>query len=198
MNDLHAYCLEIATRAKKASADLAVVTGEQKQAWLRACGKRLVECTSALLEANGRDMAGRTRLRPDRRRRRPPPPDARADPVHGPGPGRNRRAAGARRRDHFLVDPPQRPGGTEGPRAAGRGFLHLRVAAERDLRRSGDLRQERQRCHPARRQGSGPLQPRSPISWRLRPPRPDCRPTPYNWWPPPIAPPWANCSACPS
>ena len=43
MNDLHAYCLEIATRAKTASADLAVVTGAQKQAWLRASSKRLVE-----------------------------------------------------------------------------------------------------------------------------------------------------------
>lgn len=43
MDDLHAYCLEIATRAKKASADLAVVAGAQKQAWLRASSKRLVE-----------------------------------------------------------------------------------------------------------------------------------------------------------
>ena len=56
MNDLHAYCLEIATRAKRASADLAVVTGAQKQAWLRASSKRLVECTPALLEANQQDL----------------------------------------------------------------------------------------------------------------------------------------------
>jgi glutamate-5-semialdehyde dehydrogenase len=56
MNDLHAYCLEIATRAKKASADLAVVTGSQKQAWLRASSKRLIECTPALVEANTRDL----------------------------------------------------------------------------------------------------------------------------------------------
>ena len=56
MNDLHAYCLEIATRAKRASADLAVVTGGQKQAWLRASSKRLVECTPALIEANQHDL----------------------------------------------------------------------------------------------------------------------------------------------
>ncbi len=56
MNDLHAYCLEIANRAKQASAQLAVVTGAQKQAWLRTCGKRLVESTSALVEANQRDL----------------------------------------------------------------------------------------------------------------------------------------------
>jgi glutamate-5-semialdehyde dehydrogenase len=56
MNDLHAYCLEIANRAKRASAQLAVVTGAQKQAWLRACGKRLVESTPALVEANQRDL----------------------------------------------------------------------------------------------------------------------------------------------
>jgi glutamate-5-semialdehyde dehydrogenase len=56
MNDLHAYCLEIATRAKKASADLALVTGAQKNAWLRAAGKRLVESAPALIEANQHDV----------------------------------------------------------------------------------------------------------------------------------------------
>jgi glutamate-5-semialdehyde dehydrogenase len=56
MTDLHAYCLEIATRAKRASADLAVVTGAQKQAWLRASSKQLVERTPALIEANQHDL----------------------------------------------------------------------------------------------------------------------------------------------
>jgi len=56
MNDLHAYCLEIATRAKTASVDLALVTGAQKQAWLRASSKHLVECAPALIEANKRDL----------------------------------------------------------------------------------------------------------------------------------------------
>ncbi len=56
MNDLHAYCLEIATRAKNASAELAVVTGAQKQAWLRASSRRLVEGVPALIEANQHDL----------------------------------------------------------------------------------------------------------------------------------------------
>ena len=56
MNDLHDYCLEIATRAKRASAELAVVTGAQKQAWLRASSKRLVEQAPALLAANQQDL----------------------------------------------------------------------------------------------------------------------------------------------
>jgi glutamate-5-semialdehyde dehydrogenase len=56
MSDLHAYCLELATRAKTASADLAMVTGAQKQAWLRACSKQLIEGSSALIEANKQDL----------------------------------------------------------------------------------------------------------------------------------------------
>ena len=56
MDDLHAYCLEIATRAKRASAELAIVTGAQKQAWLRASSKRLVEQTPALIAANQHDL----------------------------------------------------------------------------------------------------------------------------------------------
>ncbi len=60
MDDLHAYCLEIATRAKKASADLAVVAGAQKQAWLRASSKRLVESAPALIEANQHDLDAAT------------------------------------------------------------------------------------------------------------------------------------------
>ena len=161
MNDLHAYCLEIATRAKRASADLAVVTGAQKQAWLRASSKRLVECTPALIEANQQDLDaaggfGLTAAAVDRLRLTPPRIQAMAAALEEIA-----LLAGARRRDHLLVDSAQRPGGAEGPRSPGRGLLHLRIAAERDLRRSGDLRQERQCRHPPRRQGSGPLESRN-------------------------------------
>ena len=77
MNGLHAYCLEIATRAKRASADLAVVTGAQKQAWLRASSKRLIECAPALIEANQKDLDaasgfGLTAAAVDRLRLTPP------------------------------------------------------------------------------------------------------------------------------
>ena len=98
-------------------------------------------------------------LRPYRCRRRPAPPDALANRRHGDRLGRDLHAAGAGGRDHLVVDTAQRPSSAKGPRPAGRGFLHLRVAAERHRRCGGDLRQERQRGHPPRRQGSGPLEP---------------------------------------
>jgi len=55
-DDLHAYCLEIARRAKRASAELAVVGGAKKLSWLRAASKRLVEQRPALLAANQQDL----------------------------------------------------------------------------------------------------------------------------------------------
>jgi glutamate-5-semialdehyde dehydrogenase len=55
-DDLHAYCLELANRAKRASADLALVSGAQKQQWLRASGKRLVDKTPELMAANQQDL----------------------------------------------------------------------------------------------------------------------------------------------
>ena len=55
-DELHAYCLEIATKAKRASAELTVVSGAQKQTWLRAASKRLIEQTPAVLAANQQDL----------------------------------------------------------------------------------------------------------------------------------------------
>ena len=57
MNDLHAYCLDLARRAKRAAADLAVVTGDQKQHWLRRCAELLNDRSAALAEANQLDIA---------------------------------------------------------------------------------------------------------------------------------------------
>ncbi len=56
MNDLKAYCLDLAQRAQRAAADLTVVTGAQKQDWLRRCAQLLDERTAALTEANQRDI----------------------------------------------------------------------------------------------------------------------------------------------
>jgi glutamate-5-semialdehyde dehydrogenase len=56
MHDLHAYCLEIATRAKRASAELALVTGAQKKTWLAAAAGRLASGTPELLDANRLDL----------------------------------------------------------------------------------------------------------------------------------------------
>jgi glutamate-5-semialdehyde dehydrogenase len=57
MNDLHAYCLELAQRAKRAAAELAQATGAQKQGWLRASARLLGERSMALAEANRLDLA---------------------------------------------------------------------------------------------------------------------------------------------
>jgi len=76
--DLRQYCLDVATRAQKAAAALAVVTGAQKQRWLRRSARLLRERSSALDEANRADLAAapgygltdaqvdRLRLTPDR------------------------------------------------------------------------------------------------------------------------------------
>ncbi len=78
MNDIHSYCLEIANRAKRASAELARVTGAQKHTWLRASAKGLIAHAPALIAANKLDLdaapgyglteaaVDRLRLTPDR------------------------------------------------------------------------------------------------------------------------------------
>ncbi len=57
MNALQEYCLDIAQRAKRASADLALVTGDQKRRWLDACAQLFTQRTAALGEANQLDLA---------------------------------------------------------------------------------------------------------------------------------------------
>jgi glutamate-5-semialdehyde dehydrogenase len=55
--DLVEYCREAAQRAKMASAELAVASGEQKNGWLRDSAARLRRQTVAILEANALDVA---------------------------------------------------------------------------------------------------------------------------------------------
>jgi glutamate-5-semialdehyde dehydrogenase len=57
MNDLKEYCLDLARRAKRAAADLSVVTGLQKTQWLRRCAELLNERSTVLAEANQLDIA---------------------------------------------------------------------------------------------------------------------------------------------
>ncbi len=57
MSDLHEYCLDMARRAKRASADLAAISGAKKQDWLHRCARLLGERTLALAEANRLDIA---------------------------------------------------------------------------------------------------------------------------------------------
>src|SRR5207302_8737778 len=55
--DLPEYCRQAAGRAKAASADLAVASGEQKNGWLRHSAARLRQQTATLLKANATDVA---------------------------------------------------------------------------------------------------------------------------------------------
>ena len=76
--DLQAYCLDTAERAKAASAELAIVTGAAKNGWLRESARRLRERQTELNLANEQDLAAapeygltdaqvdRLRLTPDR------------------------------------------------------------------------------------------------------------------------------------
>jgi len=57
MSDLQQYCLDLARRAKRAAADLALVTGGQKRRWLDGCARLLGQRTAALCNANQLDIA---------------------------------------------------------------------------------------------------------------------------------------------
>jgi len=55
--DLNKYCADVARRSAAAAAELARVTGAQKQDWLQRCARRLQEDSGSLLRANERDVA---------------------------------------------------------------------------------------------------------------------------------------------
>ena len=57
MSDIRRYCLDVARRAKRAAAELALVSGGRKRQWLDRCARLLVERTTALCEANQQDVA---------------------------------------------------------------------------------------------------------------------------------------------
>lgn len=54
---LRDYCVEVAQRAHRAAAELALVTGDQKNDWLRRSTRLLHERSVALAEANRVDLA---------------------------------------------------------------------------------------------------------------------------------------------
>jgi glutamate-5-semialdehyde dehydrogenase len=56
--DLAEYCREAARRAKAAAAELAQVSGAQKNGWLRDSAKRLRDQAADVLAANAEDIAG--------------------------------------------------------------------------------------------------------------------------------------------
>jgi glutamate-5-semialdehyde dehydrogenase len=86
MNELDAYCLDVAQRAKRAAAELAQTTGARKQQWLRLGGRLLGERSAALAEANHLDLAaapdyGLSDAQIDRLRLTPPRIQAMADAL---------------------------------------------------------------------------------------------------------------------
>ena len=158
--DLHAYCLEIATLRQTGVGRVDAGFVVQKQKWLRAAGKQLVQQTPALMAANQPDLDAYAQFRPDRSSRRSAAIDRPADRGHGAALEEFAALPDPVGEIISSIDPAQRPGSAQGPRAAGRRLFHLRVAAKRHRRRRRHLRQKRQRRHPPRRQGSGPLEPR--------------------------------------
>ncbi|HUG71395.1 MAG TPA: gamma-glutamyl-phosphate reductase, partial [Pirellulaceae bacterium] len=54
--DLKAYCLETARRAKAASTELVTVTGAAKNNWLKESARRLRHSQADLIAANDRDL----------------------------------------------------------------------------------------------------------------------------------------------
>lgn len=55
--DLRAYCLELAQSARQAASELALVSGSQKDAWLKRSAQLLRERTDELIAANAFDLA---------------------------------------------------------------------------------------------------------------------------------------------
>ena len=174
--DLRKYCLETAERARAASCRVGPTRRRHRKT--PGCCER-PSCCAASRACWPRPIA---RIWP--RRRQFGLTEAQIDRLAAHagviesmavGPGRSRGAARADRRSDRVVDSPQRPGSAQGARAAGRRVFHLRIAAQRDGRRRGDLRQERQRRDPARRQRGGALESgdRRPC-WSRPPKKSDC------------------------
>ena len=138
--DLNKYCADVAARAKRASARLAVTSGSVKNKWLRRSAELLREHCEQIEEANERDLAAAPGYGLTDAASRPLAADTATRGRNRGGPGTDRGFAGPDRRSHSLDDPPQRPADRQSARAAGRDIFHLRVAAERDGRRGGDLR----------------------------------------------------------
>jgi glutamate-5-semialdehyde dehydrogenase len=55
--DLRKYCVDVAQRARRASVELAITSGELKNTWLRRSATLLREHSDELGEANARDLA---------------------------------------------------------------------------------------------------------------------------------------------
>lgn len=55
-NQLSAYCLDVAQRAKNASMQLVQMSGKQKNSWLKDAAELLIQSEAEILAANARDI----------------------------------------------------------------------------------------------------------------------------------------------
>ena len=158
--ELETACRTLAVQARTAARRMALARGSAKNDWLARAAAALRARSAEILEANARDVAAAPglglnaaavdRLSLDARRIDELAGSLLASP----------RSARSHRRGRQRQPAAQWAGGQPGPRSAGRHLHDLREPAQRDRGCRGALRQERQRGHPPRRQGSHPLQPR--------------------------------------
>ncbi len=154
------YCDDLARRARAASRLLATANGGRKNRWLLLAADGLEQHSPDLLQANANDIAaaghaGLTMAPVDRLRLTPE---------------RIRAAANGLREIAALPDPvgrvldsSVRPNGLHVHKVAvplGVIFFIYESRPNVTVDAAGSVRQERQRGHPARRQGSAPLQHR--------------------------------------
>ena len=123
--DLSAYTAAVAGNARRASRDLAVATGQQKNDWLRCSAAMIRSRTDDLLAANAQDIEaapdyGLSSAQVDRLRLSPERLDSIAGAVEQiavlPDP---------HRRGHRQQFPTEWPARHARPRAAGRRVFHL-------------------------------------------------------------------------
>jgi hypothetical protein len=190
---LHEEMIAMGDRAVVASRALAQLSARRKNAILEAMATELETRRTALKEANALDMEAGRAAGPVQRPARSPAAQRRPHRQHDQGHSGRGRPQGSRRPKDQQVGPSQRARDHQGPRAHRRHRHHLRGPPQRHRGRGRAVHQNLQRGHPARRQGSAPLQPgrgRCPAGGRRE--EGPARRTPCNWSARPTATPSAN------
>ena len=200
MNDFNEYCLDLGRRAKRAAAELAVVSGAQKQAVaspLRtAFSNERSACLGRSQSAGHRRRAGLRTVGCGRRPAAPHPVQRVAEMAKAPGakwpPSPNRSARSSRPLSGPTAWRCRRCGWPLGviffiyesrPNVTADAAALCVKAGNAVILRGGKERPPT------------PTRP-SPKSWPKRPPTPDCPPMPCSWSERPTGPPWAICFAC--
>ena len=180
--DIAAYAADLARRARAASRQLATASGARKNRWLMESANALEAGSARILQANARDIEAAAAAKLDA---------AQVDRLRLTG-ERIRAAAAGLREIAALPDPlgrvldsSVRPNGLVVHKVSVPLGVILFIYESRPnvtVDAAGAVRQERQRHHPARRQGSAPFQ-HGPARHSAGVPAraPSCPPTPCNW-----------------